>query len=34
MFTLRTVAIVVTGAGMFAGLSLTDAQACDGAHFL
>jgi hypothetical protein len=24
----------VTGAGMFAGLSLTDAQACDGAHFL
>ena len=33
MFTLRTVAIVVTGAGMFASLPLTDAQACDDDRF-
>ena len=29
MLTLRTLAIVVTGAGVFAGLPLTDARACD-----
>jgi hypothetical protein len=29
MLTLRTLAIVMTGAGVFAGLPLTDAQACD-----
>src|SRR5262249_1650447 len=29
MLNLRTVAIVVTGAGVFAGLPLTDARACD-----
>ena len=29
----RTVAIVVTGAGMFAGMPLTDAQACDDDRF-
>jgi hypothetical protein len=29
MLTLRTLAIVVTGAGAFAGLPLTDARACD-----
>jgi hypothetical protein len=29
MLTLRTLAIVITGAGAFAGLPLTDAQACD-----
>jgi len=29
MMTLRTLAIVITGAGLFAGLPLTDAQACD-----
>jgi hypothetical protein len=33
MFTLRTMAIVVTGAGMFAGLPLTNAQACDDDRF-
>src|SRR6516164_1860976 len=29
MLTLRTLAIVITGAGVFAGLPLTGAQACD-----
>ena len=29
MLTLRTLAILVTGAGVFAGLPLTDARACD-----
>jgi hypothetical protein len=29
MLTLRTLAIVIIGAGVFAGLPLTDAQACD-----
>src|SRR5215471_15082140 len=29
MLTLRTLAIVITGAGLFAGLPLTKAQACD-----
>jgi hypothetical protein len=29
MLTLRTLAIVITGAGVFAGLPLTSAQACD-----
>jgi hypothetical protein len=29
MMTLRTLAIVITGAGLFASLPLTDAQACD-----
>jgi hypothetical protein len=29
MLTLRTLAIVITGAGVFAGLPLTNAQACD-----
>src|SRR5215471_14822993 len=29
MMTLRTLAIVITGAGLFAGLPLTDARACD-----
>jgi hypothetical protein len=29
MLSLRTLAIVITGAGAFAGLCLTDAQACD-----
>ena len=29
MLTLRTLAIVITGAGVFAGLTLTGAQACD-----
>ena len=29
MLTLRTLAIAVTGAGVFAGLPLTDARACD-----
>ena len=29
MLTLRSLAIVVTGAGVFAGLPLTDARACD-----
>src|SRR5262249_51971606 len=29
MLTLRTLAIVIAGAGMFAGLPLTPAQACD-----
>jgi hypothetical protein len=29
MMTLRTLAIVITGAGLFAGLPLTDAHACD-----
>jgi hypothetical protein len=29
MLSLRTLAIVITGAGLFAGLTLTDAQACD-----
>jgi hypothetical protein len=29
MLTLRTLVIVVTGAGVFAGLPLTDARACD-----
>jgi hypothetical protein len=29
MLNLRTLAIVITGAGVFAGLTLTDAQACD-----
>jgi hypothetical protein len=33
MFTFRTVAIVMTGAGMFAGLPLTDARACDDDRF-
>ena len=33
MFTLRGLAIVLTGAGVFAGLSLTDAQACDNDRF-
>ncbi len=33
MFTLRTVAIVMTGVGAFAGLSLTDARACDNDRF-
>jgi hypothetical protein len=31
MLSLRTLAIVVTGSGVFAGLSLTDARACDDA---
>jgi hypothetical protein len=29
MRTLRTLAIVITGAGLFAGVEVTDAQACD-----
>src|SRR5262245_8194735 len=29
MLSLRTLAIVITGAGVFAGLTLTDARACD-----
>jgi hypothetical protein len=29
MLTLRTFSIVITGAGVFAGLPLTDARACD-----
>jgi hypothetical protein len=29
MRTLRTLAIVITGAGLFAGVPLTNAQACD-----
>jgi hypothetical protein len=33
MFTFRTVAIVTIGAGLFAGLPLTDAQACDDDRF-
>jgi hypothetical protein len=33
MFTLRSLAIVLTGAGVFAGLPLTNAQACDDDRF-
>ena len=33
MFTLRSLAIVLTGAGVFAGLPLTNAQACDNDRF-
>ena len=33
MFTLRSLAIVLTGAGVFVGLPLTNAQACDNDRF-
>jgi hypothetical protein len=34
MLSLRTLAIVITGAGVFAGLPLTGAQACDDDRYL